>query len=112
MRTGSTIKLFSLIVIFSACNIENPIPDPIENPEYANWIIPKNEIITRGSFDDFIPSLDHPNFIPVSSADHVLPEDPVLGINIKGEYRAYPITILIIIPYRRCFGLNMIVPSL
>jgi len=94
MRTGLTIQLFSLIVIFSACNIENPIPDPIENPEYANWIIPKNEIITRGSYDDFIPSIDHPNFIPVSSADHVLPEDLVLGISIKGEYRAYPLTIL------------------
>ena len=94
MRIGSTIQLFFLLLIISACNIENPIPDPVENPEYANWIIPKDEIITRGSDNDDIPSIDQPNFIPVTSADHVLPEDLVLGISIKGEYRAYPVSIL------------------
>jgi hypothetical protein len=94
MRTGSTLQLFILLAIGFACNIENPTPDPIENPEYANWIIPKNEIIIRGSDNDFIPSIDDPEFIPVSAADHILPDDLVLGISIKGEYRAYPITIL------------------
>ena len=94
MRTGSTIILIFLIAVCYACDIENHIPDPIENPEYANWIIPKNEIITRGAANDFIPSIDDPKFIPVTSANNMSPEDLILGISIKGEYRAYPISIL------------------
>ena len=48
MKTGSTIQLFLILTLLWSCDVENPIPDPIENPEYANWIIPKNEIITIG----------------------------------------------------------------
>ena len=94
MRTGSTIQLFVLLSFLYSCDVENPIPDPVENPEYANWIIPKNEIIKRGVENDFIPSLDNPEFIPATAADHILPEDLILGLNIKGDYRAYPLKIL------------------
>jgi hypothetical protein len=94
MMTGSTSKLFFIIAIGFACNIENPAPDPIENPEYANWVIPKNEIKIRGDEKDFIPSIDNSSFIPVYSADHVSSGDLVLGISIKGEYRAYPVSIM------------------
>ncbi len=94
MKTGSTIKLLLILALLSSCDIENPIPDPIENPEYANWIIPKNEIIKRGTENDFIPSFDNPQFIPVIAAEDLDPEDLILGLNIKGDYRAYPLNIL------------------
>ena len=64
MKTGSFIQLCILMSLLCACDVENPNPDPIENPEYANWIIPKNEIISRGTENDFISSLENPEFIP------------------------------------------------
>lgn len=94
MKTGSIIQLLLLMALLCACDVENPIPDPIENPEYANWIIPKNEIIRRGTENDFIPSLDNPEFLPATAAEHLKPEDLILGLNIKGDYRAYPLNIL------------------
>ena len=94
MKTGSIIQLLLLMSLFCACDVENPIPDPIENPEYANWIIPKNEIIRRGTENDFIPSLDNPEFLPATAAEHLKPEDLIFGLNIKGDYRAYPLNIL------------------
>lgn len=94
MKIRSTIPLCVLMSLLCSCDVENPIPDPIENPEYANWIIPKNEIIKRGAENDFIPSLDNPVFIPVTAADHIDPEDLIIGLNIKGDYRAYPVKIM------------------
>ena len=94
MKTGSTIQLFLTLTLLWSCDVENPIPDPIENPEYANWIIPKNEIITRGAQNDFIPSLDNPQFMPATAAEDLDPKDLILGLNIKGDYRAYPINIM------------------
>jgi len=94
VRTVSTIILIVLIGINYACDIENPTPDPVENPEYANWIIPKNEIMKRGATNDFIQSIDDPKFEPVLSNTDLSPDDLILGISIKGEYKAYPISIL------------------
>jgi len=94
MKTGSTIQLYLTLILLLSCDVENPIPDPIENPEYANWIIPKSEIFRRGFENDFIPSIENPQFVPVIAAEHMAPEDLILGLNIKGDYRAYPINIL------------------
>lgn len=94
MKTSFTILLVAILAILYSCDVENPTPDPIENPEYANWTIPKIEIIQRGLENDLIPSIDNPEFMPVNSATHLEEDDVVLGINVKGDYRAYPVKIL------------------
>ncbi len=77
-----------------SCTIENPPPDPKQNPEYANWLIPKGEIINRGTPDDLIPALDEPSTINMSSVDFLEDDDLILGVNVNGEFRAYPIGML------------------
>ncbi len=52
------------------------------------------EIMWGGVRVDGIPALDNPEAIPAASADYLLPEEPVFGIAMHGEARAYPLRIL------------------
>jgi Protein of unknown function (DUF3179) len=53
-----------------------------------------DEIIPGGPARDGIPSIDDPTFVPVAQAG--LPDnEPVIGVMIGGDARAYPLRILI-----------------
>ncbi|MGH6899651.1 MAG: DUF3179 domain-containing protein [Geminicoccaceae bacterium] len=53
-----------------------------------------DEIISGGPPKDGIPSIDDPTFVPVTEAE--LPDnEPVIGLVIDGDARAYPLRILI-----------------
>jgi hypothetical protein len=53
-----------------------------------------DEIIPGGPARDGIPSIDDPTFVPVARAE--LPDnEPVIGLMIDGDARAYPLRILI-----------------
>ena len=43
---------------------------------------------------DGIPPLDDPRFISVSDADYLEPHEPVFGVSINGDSRAYPLRIM------------------
>lgn len=62
--------------------------------DLSNSIIPINEILSGGPPRDGIPSIDKPHFLEAVKADYLKPEDRVIGVNIGGEARAYPIRIL------------------
>lgn len=47
-----------------------------------------------GVRQDGIPPLRSPNMIPAAEADYLAPTDIVFGIEVNGEYRAYPNRIL------------------
>ena len=55
--------------------------------------IDESEIFQGGPPRDGIPSIDKPNFIAAIKAD-LSATDRVLGIEVNGEFRAYPIRIL------------------
>ena len=57
-------------------------------------LIPEDEIHHGGPPRDGIPALSNPEFIKASEADWLKPDDRVIGIEIGGERRAYPIRIL------------------
>jgi len=57
-------------------------------------IIPIEEIKRGGPPRDGIPSLDDPDFISAKDAGYMKGRERVLGIDIDGEARAYPIRIL------------------
>ncbi len=59
-----------------------------------NALIPSDQIMSGGPGRDGIPSLDNPTFVNASSATSLSPKDRVLGIEINGVARAYPIRIL------------------
>ncbi len=56
--------------------------------------IPFDEIKKGGPPRDGIPSIDQPHFITAEEVDFLSDDELVLGINIDGTQRAYPIRIL------------------
>jgi hypothetical protein len=57
-------------------------------------LIPAGEILHGGPGRDGIPSLDRPVFVPADAASFLDEDDRVLGVEIDGIQRAYPIRIL------------------
>ena len=52
------------------------------------------EVMSGGPPKDGIPSIDTPQFIPASKEDTVRDIEPVIGLSINGDARAYPLRIL------------------
>ena len=52
------------------------------------------EIMWGGVVVDGIPALDNPVMLSAQDADYLLPTEPVFGLSINGDARAYPLRIL------------------
>jgi Protein of unknown function (DUF3179) len=52
------------------------------------------EIVWGGVQVDGIPSLDNPKLIKAGEADYLKDSDPVFGVSINGDARAYPLRIM------------------
>jgi hypothetical protein len=52
------------------------------------------EILSGGPPKDGIPSIDRPKFAPASGETQLSDTEPVIGLEIKGDARAYPLRIL------------------
>ena len=57
-------------------------------------LVPVQEIMHGGPGRDGIPSLDNPEFISADDAKFLKPKDRILGLELNGVARAYPIRIL------------------
>jgi hypothetical protein len=57
-------------------------------------LVSPKQIVSGGPGRDGIPSLDHPAFVFARNADYLSEGDRVLGIEVNGVARAYPIRIL------------------
>jgi hypothetical protein len=57
-------------------------------------LVPPKQILSGGPGRDGIPSLDYPAFVFARNASYLGREDRVLGIEVNGVARAYPIRIL------------------
>lgn len=103
------ITLFLIVVIpamnSNSVSIANPIVNTDNvNPvsisqaekEGENNIVPLDQIVSGGPPPDGIPSIDDPRFVSVQEADGRLEDSElVLGLNINGDIRAYPLQILV-----------------
>lgn len=67
---------------------------PMNGFNIEGSLIPEDEIHHGGPPRDGIPALSKPKFIITTEADWLKPDDRVIGIEIDGERRAYPIRIL------------------
>jgi hypothetical protein len=94
--------MLSIIIVIPIINV-NPSSTPITtvgNTNSANdkekHIVPVDQIVSGGPPPDGIPSIDDPKFISVQEAGKFLDDsDFVLGLNINGDIRAYPLQILV-----------------
>lgn len=100
----------SLILVFPAMNVNSvSVTNPIANTgnvnpvsisqtenEGENNIVPLDQIVSGGPPPDGIPSIDDPKFISVQEANGRLEDSElILGLNINGDIRAYPLQILV-----------------
>lgn len=59
-------------------------------------IVPLDQIVSGGPPPDGIPSIDNPQFVAVEDAESFMSDsDLILGININGDIRGYPLLILV-----------------
>ena len=58
-------------------------------------LIPLEKIRSGGPPQDGIPSIDDPKFASATDAGHVSDDDTVIGLEIAGDARAYPLYIMV-----------------
>ena len=66
-----------------------------DKTDFTRGRIAWSEIMSGGPPKDGIPSIDQPVFRSVAEAADLAPNDPVVGLEISGDARAYPLRVLI-----------------
>ena len=93
IRQTNTTTLLTLIALSMLAS-----PDSVAAKKNGfvldDALVPVREIRSGGPPKDGIPALDMPDVIMAAAADYLDDTDRVLGINIGGRARAYPIRIL------------------
>lgn len=64
------------------------------NTDFARHSVDYSGILSGGPPKDGIPAIDDPVFIPVDQAKHITAKEPVIGVVLNGEAKAYPLAIL------------------
>lgn len=62
--------------------------------DFSNRSVDFAEILSGGPPKDGIPSIDDPRFVPVADESDLNDEEPVIGLVVDGDARAYPLRIL------------------
>ncbi|MCH8808974.1 MAG: DUF3179 domain-containing protein [Proteobacteria bacterium] len=96
-RVAATCALLALCFAFANAAQANPDRWRHAWPktDFSKTSIDFDEIISGGPPKDGIPSIDEPEFVPVGEADDLAPTEPVIGLVVNGDARAYPLGILI-----------------
>jgi Protein of unknown function (DUF3179) len=70
--------------------------DVQKQEQQQNFVVPLNQIVSGGPPPDGIPSIDNPKFVTVQDANSFISDsDLVLSVNINGDVRTYPLSILV-----------------
>jgi hypothetical protein len=65
------------------------------NTDFSKHSIDYDEVLSGGPPKDGIPAIDDPIFLPLAEAKHITAMEPVIGVVLNGEAKAYPLAILI-----------------
>ena len=65
------------------------------NTDFTRSAVAWTEILSGGPPKDGIPSIDRPKFKPIAEVSDLAQREPVIGLEISGDARAYPLRILI-----------------
>ena len=76
-------------------DLEVSVPEGIMITNGLKHIVPLDKIKSGGPPKDGIPSIDNPKFAPVSESQFVPDTTFVIGLDINGEKRAYPLFIMV-----------------
>lgn len=62
--------------------------------DFSQTSVNFTEILSGGPPKDGIPSIDKPKFKPIAEISNIADQAPVIGLSIKGDARAYPLSVL------------------
>ncbi|MQA66162.1 MAG: DUF3179 domain-containing protein [Alphaproteobacteria bacterium] len=62
--------------------------------DFTRFSVPLDEVRSGGPPRDGIPAIDQPAFVDVEQVQDLSSRDPVIGLTINGESKAYPLRIL------------------
>jgi hypothetical protein len=91
---GKIFALFAILIIGIVLLNNNILAATKNGFDLANASIPQDQILGGGPSKDGIPAIFEPRLIAAVSASYLKPEDRVIGIELDGVSRAYPISIL------------------
>jgi len=82
--------------ILSKIESESRLPSCFSSSSFDQTasLIPCDQIYHAGPTKDGIPALTHPAMVAVEQAQHLSDSDPVIGIEMDGQSRAYPLRIM------------------
>ena len=85
LRVLFAALIFAALPVFAA---------PFNGFDLSNSLIDSSKILAGGPEKDGIPAIDQPHFIKPEQATFLKPGERILGIEINGISKAYPIKIL------------------
>lgn len=92
------ICLFVMAVLFAGPSAANPDIWKAEGwnrTDFSRSEIQWPEILSGGPPKDGIPAIDDPQFTTAKEASNIAAADPVISVEINGDARAYPLSVLI-----------------
>ena len=63
--------------------------------DFTRHTVPLEQIIAGGPPRDGIPAIDDPSFVALEEAGDLADREPVIGLVLAGEARAYPLRVLV-----------------
>jgi Protein of unknown function (DUF3179) len=86
---------FGFLPLTNSANTQQLVTESSGKDE-PKHVVPLDKIVSGGPPPDGIPSIDNPKFVSMEEADKFLQvADQVVGLNINGDIRAYPLQILV-----------------
>ncbi len=94
-RRPAFLSLAVLLALSSAA-LANPRNWAAEwpNTDFTKHSIDYNDIMSGGPPKDGIPAIDRPTFKAVSEVRDLADTEPVIALEVNGEFRAYPLRVL------------------
>ncbi len=92
---ASLAAIISLAPLTASANGHQDWAGEFPLTDFTQRSIEYDEIVTDGPLRDQIPPIDDPKFIPAADATGIGILEPVVSIGINGDFRAYPLRILL-----------------
>jgi hypothetical protein len=100
----SIVGALALTLLIAAIAIAVPAVTVKANPahwkpewprtDFTNHSIDYGDVLSGGPPKDGIPSIDQPKFVKLSTVTDIAPTEPVVGLEVNGVARAYPLRVL------------------
>jgi hypothetical protein len=99
LRTAGLLLLTTLLLGENAnCALADPGAWQREGwakTDFKKHSVEWQEVLSGGPPKDGIPSIDHPKFRPAGAETQLSDTEPIIGLAVNGDARAYPLRILI-----------------